>query len=195
MKRFLVVFLKITAFPFLAIFFKVKSKNKHYLKKIQQPFLIVANHTSKWDGVFIHHIFLFKRLHFLTLPSQTKRSKISKFFLSIFGIHFIKNDHLNINLIDYMVDLINKNQIVTIFPEGKINNREKFNKGAAYIASKTNCLVLPLHIGGNFNLFKRAVVTFGKPFRVNDFDLENLSKSEKINFINQHMRNTIDSLN
>lgn len=70
---------------------------------------------------------------------------------------------------------------VGIFPEGTRNrsNEEllKFRYGTVAIAKKTNTLILPFAIKGQYKLFRKGVILeFGKPIDVEKMDLEEANK-------------------
>lgn len=79
---------------------------------------------------------------------------------------------------------------VGIFPEGTRNKSNekllKFRHGTVAIAQKTNTLILPFAIKGEYKLFRKGVILeFGKPIDVEKMELEEA---------NEYLRNEVLNL-
>ena len=79
---------------------------------------------------------------------------------------------------------------VGIFPEGTRNRSNekllKFRHGTVAIAQKTNTLILPFAIKGEYKLFRKGVILeFGKPIDVEKMELEEA---------NEYLRNEVLNL-
>jgi len=74
-------------------------------------------------------------------------------------------------------ELLKKGYAVGLFPEGTRNKTNEkllpFKFGAVSLAKKTNAYIVPFGISGNYKFrSKNLVIKIGKPFKVENMDLE-----------------------
>jgi len=131
----------------LRFMFKTKVKGYTNFKKAGSKVLIVANHTSLWDGVLLA-AFMPERITFAITSAWT-----GKWFMPIIRllVDFYPLDMLNPLSIRNLIEEIKKGKKVVVFPEGRITLTGKIMQvfdGAALIASKANAKLLPVKISG-----------------------------------------------
>lgn len=109
----------------------------------QKPLLIISNHISWWDGFWIMYLnlkLLHRKFHFMMLEQQLQKHW---YFQYSGGFSINKNSKSIIETLSYTVELLeDNNNLVLIFPQGKINsiyqNNIIFEKGIERILLKTN---------------------------------------------------------
>ena len=79
------------------------------------------------------------------------------------------------------IEVLNNNGVIGIFPEGTRNKTKEillpFKFGAVSMAKKTNATIIPFGLTGDYKFrSKNLKLTFGKPFKVGDMDLEKANK-------------------
>jgi len=79
------------------------------------------------------------------------------------------------------IDILESDGAVGLFPEGTRNKTDKFllpfKFGAVSMARKTDSLLVPFGISGDYKFrSKNLVVIIGKPFKIGDMDLEEANK-------------------
>lgn len=129
-----------------------------------EPILLLANHISWWDGFWAWYLNMkiFRhRFYFMMLDDQLRRHN---FFTRTGGFAVKKGTRSILESIDYAVELLSgKNNLVLIFPEGRIGSMHKrefiFEKGTGRIAEKSaaSCRIF----------FLESIVDYGsspKPF-------------------------------
>lgn len=107
------------------------------------PVLLVCNHTSWWDGIWALHVNqqkFHRKYHFMMLEEQLQKNW---FFKYTGGFSIEKKSRSVVETLNYTASLLqNKNNIVLMFPQGKIfsmHNRDfVFEKGIEKILVKTN---------------------------------------------------------
>jgi acyl-[acyl-carrier-protein]-phospholipid O-acyltransferase / long-chain-fatty-acid--[acyl-carrier-protein] ligase len=109
--------------------------------------LIICNHQSFLDGVVIGA--------FLPLsPTYLIHSSIANKWYFKFPLLFLRHKVVDTNnplAIKALVALVEEGHPVVIFPEGRITQTGALMKiydGPAFVAAKTGCKVIPLHIDG-----------------------------------------------
>ena len=131
----------------LKLFFRVDVCGAQNLQKAGSKALIVANHISLLDGVLIA-AFLPRKITF-AIDSDWG----NKWYVKLFGglVDFCPLNPVNPLAIRTLIDEVNKNKTVMIFPEGRISvtgSLMKVYEGAGVIAAKTGAKIVPLRIDG-----------------------------------------------
>ncbi len=125
-------------------------------------FIIVANHTSFLDP-FIVEAAVPKKIHCLVLKGIYYKFGISWFFR-------LKEALPTGDISEKAVDLLMRNEIVGLFPEGTRSHDGKlkeFKRGAALLALKTGRPIVPCAILGAYEAYPRwAKIPKLKPIKV-----------------------------
>lgn len=130
-----------TIYKIKKCFDKVMIINKIEIKN--NPLLLISNHIGWWDGFWAMYLNLKlfkKKFHFMMLEGQLKKFR---FFNYSGGFSVNKNSKSVLETINYTLELLtDKNNMVLIFPQGKINsiyqNNIKFENGINHIVKKLN---------------------------------------------------------
>jgi 1-acyl-sn-glycerol-3-phosphate acyltransferase len=140
---------------FYSIFLRTKIINKKNLPK-DGPAIIAVNHITGSDPILIMAS-LKKKMTFLG-DSKLFTTKLTSFFFSkitgtipVFKEDFFKNTKV---FKDLFGRIKTEKMLLGVFPEGKLNKKDKLDdlfKGTAYISYKTCLPVIPVYIS---NVFK-----------------------------------------
>ena len=148
--------------------YRLKVINKNNIPK-EGPIILVGNHKHNYDFIslisgtrrVVHflgkkelidkHGWLFKRLPVIPVDRSTK----------------------NKEAMEEATRLVEKGEVVGIFPEGTFNKTEyvvmPFKYGAVKIASMTNATIVPFAITGEYKRFRKGLkIEFGKPYKIED---------------------------
>ena len=127
-----------------------------------------------------------------------------------FGMRFFGGIQANrvsksLKFVDESAAVINKGQLVQIFPEGHNTpdgTVKDFKTTYIMIAHRANAPIIPIVSDGNYGFFKRASIIIGEPIYLMDFCPDGNMSAEKVSQINEAIRNkvcelrtTIDELN
>lgn len=168
---------------FVAIFFKFEVKGTDNLKNLKKPFIIAANHASYLDGELIVVALPWFSAYFPIRYGAAEyyyNQLVLGTILWILGGFPIKQGIGIEQSLKQAVNLLKNNEVVGIFPEGKISRNGDLGKGKpgiSYLALKTGCQILPVGIAGSYNLSVKSViferrkitVNFGKPFFIQEY--------------------------
>jgi acyl-[acyl-carrier-protein]-phospholipid O-acyltransferase / long-chain-fatty-acid--[acyl-carrier-protein] ligase len=133
-----------TARVLLRLFFRAKVVGT--LPKSDRM-LIISNHQSFLDGVIIGAFLDFS-------PTYLIHSTIASRWYFKLPLMFLRHKVVDTNnplAIKALVNLVEEGYPVVIFPEGRITQTGSLMKiydGPAFVAAKTGCMVVPLHIDG-----------------------------------------------
>lgn len=164
-------FLKIVLFPFAAILFPCKVMNKHKYKKYDRGQLVISNHLSWMDILYIY----FGLPGGLKRTLSKKENKGGKFQQALFhsiGVIFVDRDKPELSSMRTCINALKDGQTLTICPEGTRNkvNRElqPLHSGAALFALKGNAQVIPYVVHHKGKLFRRNYLAVGDPVDLSD---------------------------
>lgn len=128
----------------LRVFFGMKVEGK---LPVADKMLIISNHQSFLDGVIIGA--------FLPItPTYLVHSTIASLWYFRLPLKFIRHAVVDTDkpiAIKTLVNLVEAGKPVVIFPEGRITvtgSLMKVYDGPAFVAAKTGCTVVPIHIEG-----------------------------------------------
>ena len=179
-------FLYILTFLFWRIFFPLKVVNKkNWVKK--QPFVVVANHLSNLDPIYINAYF-FENKKFLAKKELFKNKFIGS-ILKVAGGVSIDRDKIDFSAIKQSLAALKSGKKLVVFPEGTRNkdteNLQEIKNGAAMLAIKAKVPVLPVFIQKRGKIFRRNKLFVGQAFGLEEFydnklDAETLNAAGKV---------------
>ncbi len=148
--------------------YRIKIVNKEYIPETG-PIIFVGNHKHNYD--FISLMCGTKRtIHFLA-----KKELMDKhgWLFGKLGIIPVDRKAKNKEAVSEAVELLNKDEVIGIFPEGTFNKTEyvimPFKYGAVKIASVTNASIIPFAITGEYKWFRKGLqIEFDKPYKITD---------------------------
>ena len=163
----------ILGYPIQLIFFKRKTyyeggKRKKWKKGGK---LIISNHYNMFDYV-LNSFIVFPRKLNVVASELPFRSKILVFLMKFFGAIQANRVTRDMRFIDECAFVINKGQLVQIFPEGRNSPDGKiheFKPSYLVIAHRAGCPIVPIVTDGNYGLFKRTRVIIGEEIDVSSF--------------------------
>nr|MBP9752385.1 MFS transporter [Pseudomonadota bacterium] len=171
-------------------FFRVDVKGIENIKKAGKRSIIIANHTSFLDGLLLFAYLPFNTA-FIIYHQYSYRwfSWISK------GIKFFFIDPQEPMIMKHVLNHLNSDHRVVIFPEGRMTSTGalmKINEGPALLAEKTNSTILPIRIDGaeysrltrlkgkvKRRMFPKITIHIQDPIRVESYLGENPKQTRK----------------
>ncbi len=152
--------------PFFMFFCGVRKIDKEKFK-YDGKMIIISNHLSNWDPVFMH-LAVKPKVRFMA-----KRELFKNFFLrwiiTGFGAFPVDRGNGDLNSVKNAFKLLKENGTLGMFPEGtrsKSGEILAFHPGVAMIALRTDTKVLPMYISKKIGLFSGAKIVAGEPIDV-----------------------------
>lgn len=201
MYGFAQTFTRITAWPIQAICFRTKV---HYEDKrvqnrhIKGAAIIISNHTSVYDFAVMLFTFPFRKLRYLMAEILFKRKILSGFLRWIGGV-MVDRSAYDFAFLETCSEILAKKGVVGIFPEGRLPVEGEvpplpFAPSTAYLALMSGAPIIPVYTDGCYFRKKRAHVIIGKPVDVLSLVDDTLSEKEKIEKVNEYLRQRIIGL-
>lgn len=143
----------------------VSEKAKHTLKG---GALIICNHISLVDPMYIMLALPERRHHFIAwklLFEGKFRALLFNGFLCI----PVEKDRIGLNTFKRIVGLLQRGNVVDIFPEGHVNEGnelQEFKSGMIKIALKGEAPIIPVYLKKRKKFYSRLVIGIGEPVDV-----------------------------
>lgn len=160
------IFVKLSGL-FFSVYFRFKGKGTRNIPT--SPCIIVANHQSFFDGLFLASFLKFKQVRKTYFYAKEKHVSNSfvKFLANRNNIIIMDLNHNLKESIQKMAEVLRKKKNLIIFPEGTRTRDGKlgdFKKTFAILSRELNIPVVPVTINGAFNALPRGSY-FPKPFK------------------------------
>ncbi|NLC67899.1 MAG: 1-acyl-sn-glycerol-3-phosphate acyltransferase [Clostridiaceae bacterium] len=158
--------------------------------------ILCSNHPTLMDMFFI--AYKIKRLVHYMAKEELFRNPVLAYILSKLGAFPVKRGKADIESIKTAIRMVKEGHIVGILPEGTrtgVGNKKKVKPkpGVALIATKVNAPIVPVAISGNFKLFSKIKIVYGKPIYL-DVDEEKKYSMDELKTISQKIMDKIYSL-
>jgi 1-acyl-sn-glycerol-3-phosphate acyltransferase len=163
--------------PIFKLYYKPKYINKNVIPDYG-PIIICGNHKHLMDQCMT--ITSTKRMIHYMAKKEYFDGKFAWFF-KINGCISVDRENHDEEAKKTANDLLNKNYVVGIFPEGTRNKTDKIllnlKYGAVSMAQKTNATLVPFAITGDYKFrSKNLKIRYGTPFKVNNISLDEANR-------------------
>ena len=145
---------------FTHLFYPNKVYGKENLK-INEPYILYANHIKVLDPIIIVGSVLNRKAYFMG-KEELFRKKFAKWFFSAIGGFPVKRGTADMRAIKKSIGFLKSGDCITIFPEGTRNKNEdgtlqEFHNGLGIIALQSMCKMIPCYIDspGGYKPFKK----------------------------------------
>ncbi|MCF7822669.1 MAG: 1-acyl-sn-glycerol-3-phosphate acyltransferase [Candidatus Marinimicrobia bacterium] len=135
--------------------YKIEIKGSEHIPH-KRPFLLVANHESYLDP-FLFGVFVPFELKFVT-TADVFTSRLMRFLLGGIGTFPMRRHRQDLKSIRTMIRMINKGQVVGIFPEGgrSIDGTPlPILKETLKLIQHCSVPILPVHLDGAYEIWPR----------------------------------------
>lgn len=179
---------------FFSLFFRVEYKGLENVPE-EGPLLVCCNHISLLDMFLIAHR-IPRRVYFMA-KKELFKIPVVNYIIKVLGAFPVNRGHGDLNAAKTVLKLLSEGKAVGIFPEGtrykKSKTRVKPKSGAVLFAMESGAPVLPVGIFGDYRIFSRMKVVYGKPYKIERNDREKPGKADLQNMADELM-NKIYSL-
>lgn len=167
--------------------FKFRVEGIEILRNTKGPVVLVYNHVSWLDAFFLMTaVPLNARIAPLVFAVKEVYYNQFKFWLKMAGAFSVVRKLGLENTLKKGLEALENGRTVAIAPEGKVRHtgrRRRGRRGAAFLATKANCPVLPLYINGGMGLRevtlsnfipgkRKIIVKVGQPFSLPEKNIE-----------------------
>lgn len=144
----------------------------------EKPYILVGNHKSLWDIPTVA-MCVKDEIHFMA-KKELFDHKITNYIFTRLGAFPIDRETLDINAIKTSLSILKDEKILGIFPEGTRNKTSDillpFKSGITKIAKKTNSLIVPFGISGDYKFRSNLTINIGEAIDMNLVKVEDENK-------------------
>lgn len=183
--------------PIFFFIYRIKLIGKENLKH-QGKMILIANHVSGKDPIFMHLI-MKQKIYYMSKKELFKNPFVSWLvrWLGAFPVDRGKGD---LGAIKTALQVLDEGKTMGIFPEGRRNLTGNgviapFQHGAAMIALRSDAPILPVYISP-VRPFHRTYLVVGKPIdlKKTSFSDTKLYNSETVKAVSEYLRDKVVEL-
>ncbi len=143
---------------------------------LEGPVILCANHISLFDPPIVgtplkRRVYYMAKAELFGIPGLG-------WLIRQFGAFPVKRGGVSKDSIRHSIELLKSGNMLGIFPEGtRRNSSGVAQKGAASLALKSNAVVIPVAIIGQYKWFKSMHIQYGTPIDMSEFS-ENISAQD-----------------
>ena len=183
------------------IYFKRRTyfeNKKNQGRHIKGRAIIVSNHISIIDYMMLMFVFFTRKIRCLVASVVYKKNKILNLLLKMCGAIKVERENYNLSFIQKSIDVLNKNKVLLIFPEGRLDNDKtkirQFTTSYLLLALKTKSPIIPVYNDGNYGFKRRVHCMVGEKIYLDKYiDTDNPSK-EQLEYLNKIVMSKIKEL-
>ena len=134
--------------------------------------MLCSNHKSNWDPLTLG-VGIERPIRFMA-KSELFRIPVVNWVIKGWGAFPVKRGQVSKDAIRQSIRMLQSGKLIGIFPEGSRSRGEvgTAKRGAAVMALRSDAVIVPAAIIGNYKLFRKMKVVYGKPIRATDFGPE-----------------------
>ena len=158
--------------PF-ALLYPTRVKGKENLKELKKkPAIFAMNHKSNMDAVLLA-VNTWEKKYYLA-KKELFKNKFVGGILKRLGDVKIDRDGTDLGAIKNCLKILKSNKKLLIFPEGtRVKGEDmtmgEVKHGTAMFAIKAKVPIVPIYISRKPKAFHKTVITYGKPFTLEEF--------------------------
>lgn len=143
-------------------------------------YVLTCNHYSNMDCIMLD-LCLVKKIRFLA-KKELFKSKFASFVLKKFGAFPINREKPELSAFKFALDVLKKDKILGIFPEGTRNKTEEdmkdLKQGAITFASRGNSEIVPVVLYRKPKALRKNYIIIGEPLKIEGENPSRLTKEE-----------------
>lgn len=154
----------------------------------EENYILAGNHKSMWDVILLANS-IPTNIRFMG-KKELFDNKITKSFFSKVVAFPVDRDNIDINAIKTSLRLLKDGETIGVFPEGTRNKTKAitlpFKEGVTRIATKTNKVIVPFGIDGDYKLGKTINLNIGEPI-----DMSLIEKEHQTEYLEEKVKELI----
>ena len=168
--------LKSIAKALMKVLYRVEVINKENVPS-EGKAVLCSNHIHALDGPLVL-AFTDRKVNFIA-KKELWHNKIVAYVLNLFEAISIDRENPKIQTFRQIKKVLAEDELLGIFPEGTRNGLAKeleAKNGAAFIAVSNNAPVVPIKLVGNYHVFSKVKMIYGKPLVIANRDVKEGTK-------------------
>ena len=140
---------------------KIYFENEAAKQRIRGGALLIGNHAGFCDPIYMMFAVWYRRHHFICIKELFEGKR--KFFFEHFRCIPIDRGNFGMDSFRIIVDHLSQGRIVSMFPEGRIEDGMKsFKSGMVLMAMKSKAPIIPIYIHPRQHWWQRLRMAVGE---------------------------------
>ena len=202
MKHIFRIFAKIMTLWSIGLGYRVRVRHESKEKRkstfaFKGPAVVISNHNHFVDFIVLFYLFAFRYIRCIVGKTLYESSKLIKFLLSALGCIKVDRFSFDMEFFFKSMDVLKKNGVILIFPEGKFSTDGKINEfknTAALLALQAGVPIIPVYHSTNYGVFKRTDVMVGDRIYLKDFCQSKTPSEKELTELTEMLRDKIIEL-
>ncbi|SFE33593.1 lysophospholipid acyltransferase family protein [Alteribacillus iranensis] len=168
---------------FFTVFFRVEIKGKENIPE-DGSVLICSNHMSNLDPPLVGS-FIKRKLNFMAKEELFNVALLGR-LLPHLGAFPVKRGAGDRQALRKGLGLLNQGEVMCLFPEGTRSKTGEIRKGlsgSGFFALRSDAVVIPTLITGEYKLFRKITLIYGEPIDFQQLREEKKSAAEATDII------------
>jgi 1-acyl-sn-glycerol-3-phosphate acyltransferase len=160
----------------MKILFKVEVINKENVPNTGRA-ILCSNHIHAVDGPLVL-AFTDRKVNFIA-KKELWKNKIIAYILDMFDAISVNRQKPELQTFRKIKRVLESDELLAIFPEGTRNGLAKdleAKDGAAFMAINNNAPIIPIKLIGNYRIFSKVKMIYGKPLVLANKDVKEGTK-------------------
>ncbi len=163
-------FIRLTAMPYTLLWLRpdIKYESEAAKKRIRGGALVIANHKTSFDPVYLMATIWYRRHHYIFLKAffEGKYAWLFKIFKCI----PIDRDNFNVSSFRVIVEQLKAGKLVCMYPEGTRNRQgddiKTFKSSMVLMSLKSKRPIIPVYIQPKKKWYSRMKAVVGEPIDI-----------------------------
>ena len=156
-------------YVFVKILYGVRIEGKENIPH-DRNIIVMGNHQFDFDPVMLAICDMNRQYHFMGKKELWNNKMIAWLWNEVHGFPVDRGNY-DMGAIRMAMNILKRGECLGIFPEGtrhKGPDMLPLLSGAAMIALRSKCDIVPIYIDGNYKPFTKMVLRVGKPVEMSD---------------------------
>lgn len=175
------------------VMFRVEVRGKENIPK-DGPVIICANHSSNFDPISAA-IYVKRPVNFMAKKELFGNNFMKKLMYSLHAFP-VDREAADMKSFKTTLEILKKGEVLGIFAQGKrVKEGETADPkaGVALFALKGNAVVIPVGISGNYKLFSKVKINYGKPVNLDEYRGKR-ARTETLEKITEEIMSEVEKL-
>lgn len=189
--------------------FRLKTRGAKGIRELDEGLILAGNHRSYLDPLFVMQAMRPRTVRFIGKEEFFKIKGIRR-AASWAGVYPVKRGAADIKVVKRSVAMLNRSELIGIFPEGTrgrgediVEGERSAHEGVALIANLAKCRVVPFRLWNTEKIspkgsrrwhFPTVRLSFGEPMSLDDPAYEGLERNEKLELFTRDIMSAIYAL-
>lgn len=149
--------------------------------------MLCSNHKSYWDPLTLG-VGIKRQIRFMA-KSELFKIPVVGWVIRGWGAFPVKRGRVSKDAIRQSIRTLEQGGLIGVFPEGTRNKQDHMGmakRGATVMALRSEAVIVPAAIIGNYRIFRKMIVAYGRPIRAADYGSEHEAELTEAIMTNIH---------